>query len=59
MAQITQNGQKCLVFIVLPQLRITGRSGFVKKEIVMINNKDSNNNDDNVTEVLNTFSNYV
>ena len=31
MAQITQNGEKCLVFIVLPQLRITGRSGFVKK----------------------------
>ena len=59
MAQITQNGQKYLVFIVHPQLRITGRSGFVKKTIVMINNKESNNNDDNVTDVLNTFSNYV
>ena len=34
MAGITQNGQKCLIFIVVPQLRIAGDTVFVKKMIV-------------------------
>ena len=31
MAGITQNGQKCLIFIVVPQLRIVVDTGFIKK----------------------------
>ena len=31
MAGITQNEQKRLIFIVIPQLRIADRSGFLKK----------------------------
>ena len=31
MAGITKNGQKYLVFIVVPQLRIADDTGFVKK----------------------------
>ena len=31
MAEITQNGQKCLIFIVVSQLRIADDTGFVKK----------------------------
>ena len=34
MAAITQNWEKCLVFIVIPQLRIADDTGFVKKRIV-------------------------
>ena len=34
MGGITQNGQKCLIFIVFPQLRIADDTGFVKKMIV-------------------------
>ena len=31
MAEITQNGQKRLIFIVVPQLRIADYTGFVQK----------------------------
>ena len=34
MAGITQNGQKRLIFIVVPQLKIADHIGFVKKRIV-------------------------
>ena len=34
MAGITQNEQKRLIFIVVPQLRIADETGFVKKRIV-------------------------
>ena len=34
MAGITHNGQKCLIFIVVPQLRIADETGFVEKRIV-------------------------
>ena len=32
MAEITQDGQKRLIFIVVPQLRIVDDTGFVKKK---------------------------
>ena len=55
MARIKQNGQKCLTFIVVPQLRIVDGSGFVEKG--QENNiEDSNNNDNNITEALNNQS---
>ena len=34
MAGITQNGQKRLIFIVVPHLRVADDTGFVKKMIV-------------------------
>ena len=36
MVGITQNGQKRLILIVVPQLRNANGSGFVKKMIVII-----------------------
>ena len=34
MAEITQNTQKHIIFVVVPQFRITDGSRFVKKKIV-------------------------
>ena len=34
MAGITQNGQKRLTFIMVPQLRIADYTGFIKRKIV-------------------------
>lgn len=60
MALITQYGQKCLIFIEVPQLRIADGSGFVKKNESKDNNKDSIKNNDNVTEDLNShFDNTI
>ena len=36
MAGIKQNGQKRLIFIMVPQLRIADDMGFVKKRIVKL-----------------------
>ena len=51
MAGITQNRQKCIIFIVFPQLRNADESGLVEKKK---KNKDINNN--NVIEALNSPS---
>ena len=53
MAGITQNGQKRLIFIMVPQLRIADYTGFVKKKGLLNNIEDSSNNNDNMTEALN------
>ena len=51
---MTQSGQKRLIFIVVPQLRMAHGSGFVKKDYSNNNNKDSNN--DNATEAQKNHS---
>ena len=51
---MAQSGQKRLIFIVVPQLRMAHGSGFVKKDFSNNNNKDSNN--DNATEAQKNHS---
>ena len=55
MAEITQNRQKRLIFIGVPQFRLADGSGFVTKRIVK-QKIDSNSNNDNKTESLNNHS---
>ena len=52
---MAQSGQKRIIFIVVPQLRMEYGSGFVKKDYSNNNNKDSNNND-NATEAQKNHS---
>ena len=51
---MAQSGQKRIIFIVVPQLRMEYGSGFVRKDYSNNNNKDSNN--DNATEAQKNHS---
>ena len=50
-----ENEEKQLIFIAVPQLRVTNETGFVKKKF---STKKLNSNNNNVLEALNNHSDH-